>query len=432
MDTIFYLTICAVCLAAEIFFSGSEIALLAASPKKIKKSPGSRPGRTGLTLKLLQNRERMLATTLFGTNLSVVTNATLLTSFFLTLFPDHGELYAVLVLSPILLIFGEIIPKILFQQYANAIAPVVSYPIWLASCLFYPLVFLVTKISNFVIYITGARKSPHIPFVTREELRLIVKMSKGGSDLTAEEVTMIERLFDFSRTVVKEAMIPLIDIATIEDTASVGEAIAFLEAKGYSRIPVYHERTDNLIGIINSFDLLESLPLDGSIRPLIRRAPYVPETKPLDGLLIEMQKKRNHLSIVVDEYGGTVGIITIEDILEEIVGEIQDEYDAEQPFCRKAGRNKYIIRSRMEKGQLEEMFAITLPEGDFETVGGFLLDRLGHIPQPGEVLKYGTLTFTILSSDERSIGEVGITVDRLKAPSEGGETREPGTQLREE
>jgi CBS domain containing-hemolysin-like protein len=432
MGAIFYLTICAVCLAAEIFFSGSEIALLAASPKKIKKSSGSQPGRTGLTRKLLQNRERMLATTLFGTNLSVVTNATLLTSFFLTLFPDQGELYAVIVLSPILLIFGEIIPKILFQQYANTIAPVVSYPIWLASCLFYPLVFLVTRISNFVIYITGARKSPHIPFVTREELRLIVKMSKGGSDLTAEEVTMIERLFDFSRTVVKEAMIPLIDIATIEDTASVGEAIAFLEAKGYSRIPVYHDRTDNLIGIINSFDLLESLPLDGSIRPLIRRAPYVPETKPLDGLLIEMQKKRNHLSIVVDEYGGTVGIITIEDILEEIVGEIQDEYDTEQQPFRKIGRNKYIIRSRMEKGRLEELLSITLPEGDFETLGGFLLDRLGHIPQPGEVLKYGTLTFTILSSDERSIGEVGITIDRQKSPSEGGEPRGPGAQTREE
>jgi len=427
MDAMFYLTICAVCLAAEIFFSGSEIALLAASPKKIKKSPGSQPGRAGLTLKLLQNRERMLATTLFGTNLSVVTNATLLTSFFLTLFPEQGEVYAVMVLSPLLLIFGEIIPKILFQQYANAIAPVVSYPIWLASCIFYPLVFLVTGISNFVLSITGARKSHHIPFVTREELRLIVKMSKGGSDLTAEEVTMIERLFDFSHTVVKEAMIPLVDIATIEDAATVGEAIAFLEAKGYSRIPVYHERTDNIIGIINSFDLLENLPMDQCIRPLIRRAPYVPETKALDGLFIEMQKKRSHLSIVVDEYGGTVGIITIEDILEEIVGEIQDEYDTEQQSFRKMGKNKYIVRSRMEKGQLEELLAITLPEGDFETVGGFLLDRLGHIPQPGEILKYGTMTFTILSSDERSIGEVGITVERPKPPSEGGNAKDPGT-----
>jgi CBS domain containing-hemolysin-like protein len=428
----FYLIICAVCLAAEIFFSGSEIALLAASPKKIKKSPGSQTGRTGLTLKLLQNRERMLATTLFGTNLSVVTNATLLTSFFLTLFPERGALYAVVVLSPLLLIFGEIIPKILFQQYANVIAPVVSYPIWLASCVFFPVVFLVTKISNIVLYITGARKSHNIPFVTREELRLIVKMSKGGSDLTAEEVTMIERLFDFSHTVVKEAMIPLVDIATIEDTASVGEAIAFLEAKGYSRIPVYHERTDNIIGIINSFDLLENLPPDQSIRPLIRRAPYVPETKPIDGLFIEMQKKRSHLSIVVDEYGGTIGIITIEDILEEIVGEIQDEYDTEQQSFRKIGKNKYIIRSRMEKGQLEELLVTTLPEGDFETVGGFLLDRLGHIPQPGEVLKYNNLSFTILSSDERSIGEVGITVERQKPQSEGGETSEPGAHTREE
>jgi CBS domain containing-hemolysin-like protein len=218
-------------------------------------------------------------------------------------------------------------------------------------------------------------------------------------------------------------MIPLVDIATIEDTATVGEAIAFIEAKGYSRIPVYHERIDNIIGIINSFDLLENLPPDQSIRPLIRRTPYVPETKAIDGLFIEMQKKRSHLSIVVDEYGGTVGIITIEDILEEIVGEIQDEYDTELQSYRKIGKNKYIIRSRMEKGQFEELLSITLPEGDFETVGGFLLDRLGHIPQPGEVLKYNNLSFTILSSDERSIGEVGITVERQKPQSEGGEAK---------
>jgi CBS domain containing-hemolysin-like protein len=238
---------------------------------------------------------------------------------------------------------------------------------------------------------------------------------------------MIERLLDFSRTVVREAMIPLIDIATLEDTASIRDAIALIGTKGYSRIPVYHERIDNITGIINSFDLLASLPLDQSLRSLIRRAPYVPETKPIDGLLIEMQKKRNHIAIVVDEYGGTVGIITIEDILEEIVGEIQDEYDNDQQLYRRIGRNKYIIHSRMGKDQMQELLSLTLPEGDFETMGGFLLDQFGHIPQPGEVLKYNQVTFTVLSSDERSIGEVGIAIERQKTQPENSPGKESGT-----
>ena len=207
-------------LASEAFFSGSEIALIAANPQKIRKLSTGSPARIRMTLDLLKDRERILATTLCGTNLSVVTNSILITSFLLSRLNERGEVYAVIMLTPLLLIFGEIIPKTLFQQHANSISLRVAYPIFLASYLFYPLVFLITKVTQYLFRLSGAKGSKGIPFVTREELRLIVKMSRKGSDLTPEEVTMIDRLFDFAHTTVKEAMIPLVEVEAVEDNAS--------------------------------------------------------------------------------------------------------------------------------------------------------------------------------------------------------------------
>jgi CBS domain containing-hemolysin-like protein len=412
MDILLYSSIFFIFLASEAFFSGSEIALIATNPQKIRHSSDASPARIQMTLNLLKNRERILATTLCGTNLSVVTNTILITSFLLSRLGESGEVYAVIILTPFLLIFGEIIPKTLFQQHATAIALWVSYPIWLASYLFYPIAYFISKATHFIFFITGAKESKDLPFVTREELRLIVKMSKKDSDLTSEEVAMIDRLFDFSHTTVKEAMIPLIEIAAVKDTASVKEVIALIGTKGYSRVPVYNERIDNMVGVINSFDLLDSPSIDAPVTSLIRSVPYVPEVKPVDALLVEMQKQGNHLSVVVDEYGGTVGIITIEDILEEIVGEIQDEYDRDQRLYRKTGKNKYIVNSRMEIDQMRELLSLILPDGDFETLGGFLLEKFGHIPKPGEVFKYHNMTITVLSADERSIGNVRIHIEK--------------------
>lgn len=410
MEIILYAIIFLTFLALEAFFSGSEIALIAANPQKIRKSSQVSPSRIEMTLDLLKDRERILATTLCGTNLSVVTNSILITSFLLSQLSEKGELYAVILLTPLLLIFGEIIPKTLFQQHANSIALKVAYPIWLASYVFYPLVFLITKVTQYLFHLSGAKRSHGLPFVTREELRLIVKMSRKGSDLTPEEITMIDRLFDFAHTTVKEAMVPLVDVVAVEDTATVKEVVELIDMKGHSRFPVYQERIDNIIGVINSFDLLDSSLSESPIASFIRTVSYVPEGKPVDGLLVEMQKQRNHLSIVVDEYGGSVGIITIEDILEEIVGEIEDEYDPDKKLYRRTGEGRYIVNARMEVDQMCELFPITLPEGDYETLGGFLLEQFGHIPHPGEVLHFRNMTFTVLSSDERSIGRVEIEI----------------------
>ncbi|MDX1779119.1 MAG: hemolysin family protein, partial [Thermodesulfobacteriota bacterium] len=294
----------------------------------------------------------------------------------------------------------------------TALAPRISYPLWIASCFLFPLYIIVQKTNHLIFLLTGIRESRENPLTTREAYMHIFKKSKQKSDLTTEEEVMIDRLSDFSQTLVKEAMIPLIEITAVEDTATVNETIETISNMGHSRLPVYHERIDNVIGIVNSFDLLGAPQTGQSITSLIRTVPFVPESKPIDELLIELQKNRTHMAIAVDEYGGTVGIITMEDILEEIVGEIQDEYDTAERAYRKIGWNRYRVSARMEIDQLREQISLILPDGDYETLGGFLLQQFEHIPSPGESTTYQNYTFTIESADERSIGEVRIRIDK--------------------
>lgn len=400
------------------FFSGSEIAMIAANAKNIRKSTRLSTQRIKTTLKLLKNRERLLATTLCGSTLFVVANAILGTVFFLFLAGKPGILYALIILFPLLLIGGELIPRTFFQLRATALAPRISYPLWIASYCLYPLYMIVQKTSRRIFFLTGSGESRDTPLTIREAYMQIFKKSKQKSDLTTEEEVMIDRLSDFSKTQVKEAMIPLIEITAVEDTATVNETIEIISNRGHSRLPVYHERIDNVIGIVNSFDLLGAPQTGQSITSLIRTVPFVPESKPIDELLIELQKNRTHMAIAVDEYGGTVGIITMEDILEEIVGEIQDEYDTAERVYRKIGWNRYRVSARMEIDQLRAQISLDLPDGDYETLGGFLLKQFEHIPSPGESTTYRNYTFTIESADERSIGEVRIRIDkRTKIPN---------------
>lgn len=400
------------------FFSGSEIAMIAANAKSIRKSPRLTAQRIKTTLKLLKNRERLLATTLCGSTLFLLANTILGTVFFLFLSGKPGILYALIILFPLLLIGGELIPRTIFQLRATALAPRISYPLWIASYCLYPLYMIVQKTSHRIFLLTGSAESRDTPLTTREAYMQIFKKSKQKSDLTTEEEVMIDRLSDFSQTLVKEAMIPLIEITAVEDTATVNETIEIISNRGHSRLPVYHERIDNVIGIVNSFDLLAPPQTGQSITSLIRTVPFVPESKPIDELLIELQKNRTHMAIAVDEYGGTVGIITMEDILEEIVGEIQDEYDTAERVYRKIGWNRYRVSARMEIAQLRTQISLDLPEGDYETLGGFLLKQFEHIPSPGESTTFRNYTFTIESADQRSIGEVRIRIDkRTKIPN---------------
>jgi CBS domain containing-hemolysin-like protein len=388
----------------EGFFSGSEIALVTANHKKIRREAerGSRQAR--IALNMLRRPERFLATTLCGTNLMVVTNVILTSSVFYQLWGGKGEFFTVLLLSPLILIFGEIIPKSIFQAHATSLTVWVSYPIWFVSYVFYPVIAIIRWISRPL----QRRGGKETTSVTPEELKLILKSSQRESDLKAGEITMINRIFDFTRTRVKEGMVPLIEVKGLDEENTVGDAINLIASQGHSRIPVYRERVDKIIGVVNSFDLFTAPHTEEKLGKLIRSCLYVPESKPIDELLLEFQRSGNHIAVVVDEYGGAVGIITIDDILEEIVGEIRDEYDTEEEMIVRLKNDQFLINGRMEIDQINEQLGLNLPRGSYETLGGFLLELFGHIPSQGEKVQYQNLTFTVLRASDRLIKEVKV------------------------
>jgi CBS domain containing-hemolysin-like protein len=397
-------------LLLEGFFSGSEIALVAANHKKIRREAERGSKKARMALKVLRRPERFLATTLCGTNFSVVTNVILTSALFYQLFGAKGDLYTIILLSPLILIFGEIIPKSIFQTHATSLATKVAYPIWLISYLFYPVIHLIQKISLPL----KQKEGKETPFITREELKMILKSSQRESDLKADEAIIINRIFDFSKTRAKEGMVPLIEVKALNEKDTAGDAISLIASQGHSRIPVYRERIDNIIGVVNSFDLFSTQNPEKKLGRLIHNCPYVPETKPIDELLLEFQGSGNHIAVVVDEYGGAVGIITIDDILEEIVGEIRDEYDTEEEMVVRLKDNQYLISGRMEIDQINELLHLNLPKGGYETLGGFLLEIFGHIPFQGEKVQYQNLTFTVLRASDRVIKEVKVKVEAIQ------------------
>jgi len=209
-------------------------------------------------------------------------------------------------------------------------------------------------------------------------------------------------------------MIPLVDVAAIGEDYQITKALEVFHNTRHSRIPVFKDRIDNIIGLVNAFDLIGEVHKIDTIKPFVRRIYFVPETKYVYQLLIELQRKRIHMAAVVDEYGGAVGIVTLEDLLEEIVGEIKDEFDREEPYYVKTAEGRYLVSARMEVGALYETLHIRLPEGDYETLGGFILQELGYIPKVGEIVRYRNLTFIVKKASEHNIKEVEIVVESIK------------------
>jgi CBS domain containing-hemolysin-like protein len=336
-------------------------------------------------------------------------NTVLTTAWMVEQWRYGSEWLAVLLMPPFILIFGEIIPKTIFQQKAQHLAPKAAYGITAASYILYPLVWIFARFSHLLTNISERREQP---FVTREELKLTLRMDEDELELDRAERQLIRRMFSFMETDVSRVMIPLVKVSALPDGAPVADAVLKFRETGYGRLPVYRRRIDNIVGILNAFDLIgvadEGLP----VSRFMYKPYYVPETKPVDELLLDLQKEGKTIAIVVDEYGGTIGMVTVEDILEEVMGEIADEFDKEAaPFTR-LGPNHYLIKGRMEVSQANEQLHLEIPEGDYETIAGFILKELGLIPKQGHIFSYRHLQFIIRKAEARAIEEVEVIVKR--------------------
>ncbi len=402
-------------LLLEGMFSGGEIALVASDIHKIRQKALAGSRSASLALRLLSRPEWFLATTLTGTDICIIVNTSIATSIFISIFGTaEGGLFSVAVMIPLVIVAAEIIPKSIVQQRPEAVAIGIARFIEAASWLLYPLVFFVAWIARGGVYVlTGDKAGSYSPYITKQGLKFLIRERGGKGDLRRSEKEMIRRVFDFSEATVEQVMVPLSHVAVLEETAAIRDAVALIREKGFSRVPVYRESIFHITGILNSFDLLKARP-DGkeeTIQPYVRsNVYYVPDTKSASELLLELQRRGEVMAVAVDEYGGAVGIVTVEDLLEEVVGEIEDEYDrGEKPYL-KVGPGRYLFNARTNLERIRELIHLEIPEGDYETLGGFILNRLGRIPRRRESIKEGDVLFIVEDADYRSIREVLIVL----------------------
>jgi putative hemolysin len=405
-----YLGIFLLFLLLEGFFTCSEIALVSANHRQLEHLAVNGQRGARLAQQLLRFPEKLFATTLLGANLAQTVNTVLVSALLIDTYGPIGEVAAMLILPPLILIFAEIMPKSIGRMHPTRMAQKVGFFIWLASWILLPVTWIFAFLGRVVLLLTGSRGAGEVPFVTREELQMVVKAG-DDVDLETGERTIIHRILHFSQTMVREAMIPLIEVVAIPETYLVSQALDEFRRGNFSRLPVYRRRIDNIIGVLHSFDLLGEKDTSRSIEKFIRPARFVPETKRADQLLVEMQQLGIHLAVVVDEYGGAVGIVTLEDLLEEVVGEITDEFDRDVSQFEQLRGGVHLVNARMEMEAVNENLGLNLPLGTYHTLGGFLIKQVGDIPRTGERIRYRNLLFIIRTADLRAIKEVEVHVE---------------------
>jgi len=314
-------------------------------------------------------------------------------------------------MSPLSILLAEIIPKSVFQHRADFFARLSIYPLKGMMFVLHPFIVVISYITNSILWVFTGEKEFKKHFITREEIRNLIRMGEKKLGLNIEERKMIHKIFSFRDITVKECMVPLINLTALEENSTLEMARKRVEETNYSRIPVFKEKIYNICGILNSPDLLRAQE-DAALKELIKPAYYVPESKKISDLLKDLQWLGMQMAVVVDEYGSTIGVVTIEDMLEEIVGEIEDEYDTGERLYEKGTDENYFINARMEIDAINEQLSLKISTGDYETLGGFLLHHFERIPKIGESLEQDGMVFKIMESDDKSIKKVEIKKEK--------------------
>jgi len=392
-----------VCLSVEVFFSGSEIALVVADKVRLKAraSGGNHGAKTAMWF--VRHPAQFFSTVILGTNISVVAASTIATFYLIANYGEASEVWALL-LSPIVLIFGEVLPKSIFQHYANKIIERVAPLLIMTMYAMLPLVWI---LSRFTTMLLGGVQH-HFggePRITREELGLMMK-SQAQSDVPMSERRMIAKILDLANNDVENVMVPLVHVESIPISTTRDGALKIFDLKGLSKLPVFEHRAYNIIGVLDCLDCMfsESTNINDLIKPVL----YVHEGMPLHEFYLVMRSKGEQMAVVVDEYGAAVGLITLEDVLEEIVGDIKDEYELGTQHWKALGENHYLVSGHMEIEEANEKLALHIPRGDYETVAGFLLEEFGYIPRIGDDIQIRQWMYKIKSATKRAIIEVEV------------------------
>jgi CBS domain containing-hemolysin-like protein len=400
------------------FFSSSETALTALSEHRVRQLLEAKPALRRWMSLWMERPNRVLTTVLIGNNVVNTFTAALATIIAQQIFSNSALSIAVGLTTIALLVFGEITPKTFAKHNAEKLAPIAMRVLLPTYYAFFPAVVIFTWLSKALVRFSGGEVTRTGPFVTEEDINFMIRLGAKEGVIEREERDLIANVFEFGDTLVKAVMIPRTDIDAVSMDAEVGEILESVREHRHTRMPVYDESLDDIKGFFHTKDLFEALPdvelfdLGAVIRPPV----FVPELEKISELLKTFQRTKTHLAVVVDEYGGTAGIVCLEDIIEEIVGEIRDEHDDDTKEIRKVGNGRYLAEGKANIHELGEVIGVELPEdGRYETVAGFVIANVGKMPKRGERIIFEGWAFTVLDVDARRVAKVGV--ERLPDPT---------------
>jgi len=400
-------------IAISSFFSMSETALMSLSRIRLRHMVEEEVPGAKLVEKLTQDPNRLLGTILIGNNIANIGASAMATVFATKVFGNSGVGIATGIITILVLIFGEITPKSIAKQNSEAVALRVARVIEFVVIIFKPLVYIFTAISSFFIRILGGDPNAAKAFITQEELKTLVGVSEEEGVLENSEKEMIFNVFDFADLQVKDTMVQRVDIVSVDQEASYDEVMDVIKNEQFSRIPIYNQTIDNIIGVLNIKDLatIENLREDFNISKYIREPFYTFEFKKIIELFKEMKKIRNHMAIVLDEYGGTVGIVTIEDLVEEIVGEIEDEYDEEKIQIEVIKDNEYVVDGSLRLHDISDLIGVNIDSEEFDSVGGLMIGDLGRMPEEREEVMVNNIKFIAEEIEKNRIKKVRMILN---------------------
>ena len=401
-----------VLLALSAFFSSSETALTTVNKIRIRTLADAGDPKAIILSKVIEEQGKVLSAILIGNNIVNLTASSLMTTLTISLFGNRAVGVATGILTLLILVFGEITPKTLSTISAESIALKNAKIIYGLMVVLTPVIYVVNQLSLGVLLLLRIDPNAKRDSITEDELRTIVEVSHEEGVIESEEKKMINNVFDFGDSVAKDIMVPRIDMTLVEVNATYQELLDIFREEKYTRIPVFEENTDNVIGIINVKDLLL---IDNHeefhIRDYLREPLYTYEYKKTAELMVEMRKTFNNIVIVLDEYGATAGLITLEDMLEEIVGEIRDEYDEdEEKSLVEMAPGEYSVEGAMKLDDLNDRLGLELESEDYDSVGGLVIGLLDHLPEEGEEVTDNGIRFVVESVDKNRIDRIKIVL----------------------
>jgi CBS domain containing-hemolysin-like protein len=406
-----------ICILFIALLSSSEVAFISLNRVRLRHLIEKGNHNAVIAQKIRDEHDRFFSAVILSGNLFTVLATSVGTAVSISyLGEDVGIVIATIAMTMLTVIFGELAPKTFAVSHAEKIALALARPIKTYIKLISPLVFIFNALSNFIIRILGGEVKPGPQLLTEDEMKAMIRMGEEDGTIEKEEKEMLHNIFEFGDKKVTEAMVPRTEIIAISEDAAVADVLSLVSDEGYSRYPVIKETVDNITGVLYVKDIVrkmasEEVPAGSEIKNFVRDAYYIPESKMVTGLLDDMQKDKFQIAIVVDEHGGTAGLITLEDIMEEIVGSLQDEFEAieAEKEVEVVDESTFMVSGSTGIDEINELIGVDLDDEEFHTIGGFIFGLFGHLPKVGEQLRYHELRFLILEMEGKKIEKIKIT-----------------------